>query len=182
MEHLIENKHVLKKVLLVDTFFFLVILTMSLVGIGLTDFKGLSSEAYWRFVFILTAVITTIWSVWKYRKLGIYEGSKILYKQAVVWFSGFVAMGLLYMLLSTGRLNYETTGLLIVLLLALLTFIDGILVSWKLFLIGLTLLFALILSTYVESYLWMILIFTGIVVLGVVLFVVLKIKKLEKNI
>lgn len=169
----------IKKVLIVDTVVFIAVLCAAVAGVGLTDFKGLASESYWKWLFIITALVTTIWGLWRDRQLGMIEERNLLYHQVVIWGSGLIAMGVIYLLLSTGRLNYETTGLLILLLLALLTFIDGMIVSWKLYLVGLTQLAILLTTTYIESYLWLILLFSAIIILLVILYVVFKIKKLK---
>lgn len=177
-----EEKTAVKHVLIVDSMIFIGILGIALLGVGFTDYKGQLSEYYWRWVFIALAITTTVWGVWRSRKLGVYTESKILYRQAVIWGAGLLTMGVIFLLLSTGRLNYETTGLLILLLLALVTFIDGLIVSWKLYFVGVTFLMILLLSTYVESYLWMILIFAGVMMALVGIIVILEIKKLQNHI
>jgi uncharacterized membrane protein len=78
--------------------------------------------------------------------------------------------------LGTGRLNYETTGLLILLVLAFTTFIDGMLVSWKLYVVGLLLLLTLLMATYVESFLWMIVLAAVVMIALVLVFVVWKLR------
>ena len=85
-------------------------------------------------------------------------------------------MAVIYLLLGTGRLNYETTGLLILLVLAFATFIDGMLVSWKLYVVGLLLLFTLLLATYVEQFLWMIVLAALVMIALVLVFVVWKLR------
>lgn len=169
----------LKHILMVDSIIFIVLLSVAVIGVGLTDVQGIRSESYWSWVFIGMAISTTLWSSWRYRKLGIYEDGKILYRQLVLWSSGLVALGTLYVLLTTGRLNYETTGLLILLLLSLITFIDGMLVSWKLYLVGILFFIILLLSTYVESYLWIIILIAFGLILVVGGFVIYKIKRLK---
>lgn len=169
----------LKHVLIVDTLIFVTMMIITVIGIGLTDVQGVHSKTYWSWVFIGMAIGTTLWSIWRYRKLGLYEESQILYKQIILWGAGLFALGTLYLLLSTGRLNYETTGLLILLLLAMITFIDGMLVSWKLYFVGILIFCILILSTYIESYLWIIVLLSVVLILLVSIYVIYTIKQLK---
>ncbi|CAA6822452.1 MAG: Unknown protein [uncultured Sulfurovum sp.] len=173
------NPSTLKHILIVDSLIFTVLIIITLIGIGLTDVEGIHSKSYWSFIFIGMAVGTTLWSSWRYTKLGLYEESQILYRQLILWGAGIVGLATLYLLLSTGRLNYETTGFLILLLLALVTFIDAMLVSWKLYLVGLLFLAILLLSMYVESYLWIIVIIALALVLLVGTYVFFKLKHLK---
>ncbi|HPE61532.1 MAG: hypothetical protein KDI15_05500 [Thiothrix sp.] len=100
----------------------------------------------------------------------------MLFQQLVLWGGALVAMAVVYLLLGTGRLNYETTGLLILLLLAFTIFVDGMLVSWKLYVISALLLLTLLLATYVEQYLWMIVIAAVVMMALVVMYVIWQIR------
>jgi uncharacterized membrane protein len=85
-------------------------------------------------------------------------------------------VAVIYRLLDTGRVNYETTGLLILLVLTLTTFVDGMLVSWKLYVVSALLLFSLLMAMYVGQLLWMI-VLVALVLIGLVLaYVIWKIR------
>jgi len=75
----------------------------------------------------------------------------------VVWLSVLVAVNLVYFLFHSGRLDSENTGLVILLILALATFLAGMRQDWRLCLLGVLLGVALILATYLEEFLWIIL-------------------------
>jgi hypothetical protein len=75
----------------------------------------------------------------------------------VVWLSVLVAVNLVYFLFHSGRLDSENTGLVILLILALATFLAGMSQDWRLCLLGVLLGGALILATYLEEFLWIIL-------------------------
>jgi membrane-bound acyltransferase YfiQ involved in biofilm formation len=68
------------------------------------------------------------------------------------------------LLLHTGRLDNENTGLIILLLLALTTFFAGIHLGWRLFIVGIFLGVALIGAAYLEEFVWMFLIIALVVV------------------
>ncbi len=170
------NTQSIKQVLKLDALIFGGIMLLALLGVGITDYSAASAHSYWRYLMLAMAVLTTLWGVWRTRKLGLAQGSKLLYQQSILWGSALVAMLVIYLLQAEGRLDFEITGLMILLVLALATFIDGMLVSWKLYIVGLVLLSALLLATYVEAFLWMIVLASLVVVGAVVTFVVWKMR------
>lgn len=174
--NLAERAAAFKRVLKIDALLFIGIVFIALLGVGITDYKGESAHSYWRYMLIMMALGTTLWGEWRVKQLGLREGSRLLYQQIILWGAALVTMAVIYLLLGTGRLNYETTGLLILLVLAFATFIDGMLVSWKLYVVGLLLLFTLLLATYVEQFLWMIVLAALVMIALVLVFVVWKLR------
>jgi hypothetical protein len=79
-------------------------------------------------------------------------------------------MLLIYMLLHSGRLNNESTGLIILLMLAMTTFAAGVQLGPLVMLLGCFLALELVLTAYVKSYVWLIMI--GVAVMIAVLFYV----------
>jgi hypothetical protein len=84
------------------------------------------------------------------------------------WAGLLVAVRLVYEMLHKGRLDNENTGLVILLLLALSVFIAGIHLGWRLCLVGGFLGAALVAATYLEEYVW-VLVIIGLVVLAIAL-------------
>lgn len=165
-----------KLVMKIDMMLFIGIMFLTLLGVGITDYNGESAHTYWRYMIILMAITTTLWGTWRAWRLGLAKISKLLYQQVVLWGTALVALKVIYLLLNTGRLNFETTGLLILLLLASITCIDGMLVSWKLYVVSALLWFTLLMATHVEQYLWMIVIAAVVMVALVIIFVVWKLR------
>jgi len=62
-----------------------------------------------------------------------------------------------YLLLYTGRLNYESTGLIIELILGFSLFLDGRNLGWRYSLLGILVGGTAIVAAYVEEYIWVIL-------------------------
>jgi len=60
-------------------------------------------------------------------------------------------------LLYTGRLNYESTGLIVELILGLSLFLDGRNLGWRISLLGILVGCTAIIAAYVEEYIWVIL-------------------------
>jgi len=75
-------------------------------------------------------------------------------KEVSIWLSVLVAVNLVYFLLHAGRLDSENAGLVILLILALATFLAGLRLGWRLCLPGVFLAGALVLATYLEEFLW----------------------------
>ncbi len=148
-----ERIETIKHVLKIDVAIFGGIMVVALVGAGITDYNAQKAHIFWRYLTFGMAVGTTAWGLWRSKRLGLTEAEHLLVGQAVLWGAALVAMGVVYLLLSIGRLNFETTGLMILLILAYASFVDGMLVSWKLYIVGLMLLLTLLLNAYLENYL-----------------------------
>lgn len=81
----------------------------------------------------------------------------IIKNEVLTWLGVLVAVNLVYFLFHSGRLDSENTGLVILLILALATFLAGLRLGWRLCILGLLLGGALILATYLEEFLWIVL-------------------------
>ncbi len=130
---------------------------LSLVGIGVTDFAPQKSHWYWLAMAPLFA-LGCIAIEWSQRESRGKSGLSIVRNQVVSWLGVLVAVNLVYFLFRAGRLDSENTGLVVLLVLALGTFLCGLNLDWRLSLLGAFLALAMILATYVEEYLWVLLI------------------------
>ncbi len=135
---------------------FVVLMVLSLVGIGITDFSPARSYWYWFAMAPIFACACLIieWSCVR------GEGKNwlgILRTQLLTWLGLLIAVQLVFLLLRAGRLTYESTGLVILLLLALTTFIVGINLGYQLCLLGGFLGITLLIVAYLEQYVWVVL-------------------------
>jgi uncharacterized membrane protein len=173
---LTEQAKAFKHVMKVDAILFVGIIFLALLGVGITNYRGSNAHTYWTYLLVLLALVTSAWGAWRSKRLGVMESGKLLFEQAILWGGALVAVAVIYRLLDTGRVNYETTGLLILLVLTLTTFVDGMLVSWKLYVVSALLLFSLLMAMYVGQLLWMI-VLVALVLIGLVLaYVIWKIR------
>ena len=92
-----------------------------------------------------------------------FKWTTILRTQLLHWAGLLLAVRLVFEMLHKGRLDNENTGLVILLLLALSTFIAGIHLGWWGGVLGA----ALAAATYLEEYVWIFLII-GLAVLAIV--------------
>jgi hypothetical protein len=142
------------------------LIVRSIIGIGITDFSPADSYKYWVAMvpIFCGACLILEWS--RVRGRG-FKWTTLLRTQLLHWVGLLVAVRLVFEMLHKGRLDNENTGLVVLLLLALSTFIAGIHLGWRLCLVGVFLAIALVAATYLEEYVWVLLII-GLAILVVV--------------
>ncbi len=134
-----------------------VVMLLSVLGIGITEFRPLDSYRYWGVMTLILAATAFVIGWVKSMRNGLAVRD-ILTKQIVHWAATMVAVGGIFILLNTGRLNYENTGLVLLITLGLSTFLDGYRVSLGFALVGVMMFLTGIIGGYVEQYVWIILI------------------------
>ncbi len=134
-----------------------VVLVLSILGIGITNFRPLESYRYWGTMTIVLA-ITGLVIGWARSKRSGKPVRKMLVIQLVHWGATLAAVAGMFLLLKMGRLNYENTGLVILLTLGFSTFLDGYRISWSFAAIGAMMFIAGLLGGYLEQYVWITLI------------------------
>ena len=135
----------------------IILIALSIIGVGVTDFASAVSHWYWLamvFVFGLGCILIE----WDRAEGGGQGKLVIIRKQLLQWVGLLLAVQLVYLLLHAGRLDNENTGLVILLLLALTVFASGVHVEWRLCVVGVLLGLALIMATYLEEFIWLIMI------------------------
>lgn len=153
LKNLIRHKRWLEE------FILLVILTLSLLGIGITDFSPLESHRYWSLMIVLFAIasIALGWSREEYQG-KIFKD--LIVHQSIHWGATLVTISGIYFLLNAGRLNYESAGLIIEIILGFSLFLDGRYLGWRYSLLGVMVGITAIVAAYVEEFFWVILLVT----------------------
>jgi hypothetical protein len=172
----VEPSATFKQVLKVDAALFIGIVFLALLGVGITNYRIDSAYSYWSYMLVFLALLTTAWGIWRSKKLGLLKNGKLLYQQAILWGAALVAVAVIYRLRDAGRINVDTTGLLVLLMLTFATFVDGMLVSWKLYVVSALLLLTLLMAAYVGQFLWIITLAAVVLIALVLVFVVWKIR------
>lgn len=134
----------------------LVLLLLDVIGIGLTEFAQRYSHWYWLAMVVLTGVACAFIARFGSSSAELNTVRKIR-MEVLFWLGVLVAVNLVYFMYGAGRLDSENTGLVILLLLALSTFLAGLRLGWQLCLLGGLLAVALVFATYLEEYLWLVL-------------------------
>ncbi len=155
-----------KRQTLVEDIILLVLLALCLLGMAITNFSPARSYRYW---LTMTAVFWVGGMVIVWSKKPEHRLRAVFLVQTVHWLATAVAVIGVFVLLNTGRLNYETTGLVLLLVLGLAVFLDGYRIGWRLSLLGVMLGISSILAALIEQYMWIITLGTLAVVIVIVL-------------
>jgi len=155
-----------------------VLIGLSIIGVGITDFAPAASHWYWLAMVPLFGVACLLVEWQRAKEKGLAPGA-IIRHQMFIWLSLIVAVQLVYLLLHAGRLDSENTGLVILLLLSLTVFRSGIYLGWRLCLVGVCLALALVLATYLEEFVWLFMIV--VVVAAVAIYFSFKFKSTKKK-
>jgi hypothetical protein len=129
------------------------LLVLSLVGIGIMDFSPADGYGYWLilvFVFCLFAMIIG----WLQSKQRADDFRIILREQSMHWTASLLVVGGVFLIHQTGRISEKDAGLIILLILSLSTILDGLRVGWRFSLVGLFLGVAAVVSVYTPHFLW----------------------------
>jgi hypothetical protein len=145
---------------------FLALVGLSVIGESVTNYSPIISFWYWLMmipVFAMIAIITE-WS--QARARGTLARNVILI-QIVHWGGTCIALFATYSLWHVGRFGNEHTGIIILLLLALTTFLDGYHVGWRFYLAGLLLFAYTVIAAMLKAVIWVaLLIAVPVVILG----------------
>lgn len=139
-----------------EIIFFMIIL-LSVIGVGITDYAPTESWAYWMFmVTALAASAVVIEKTLLHRKDVSF--TQLWVTQLLHWGATLIVIILSFAFVKTGRMTYEGSGLVILLILSLSTFLDGFHVGWRFYLAGIFLAITSILAAFVEEYMWILLV------------------------
>ena len=156
----------LKRKTLVEDIILLVLLALCLLGMAITNFSPARSYRYW---LTMTAVFWIGGMIIVWSKKPEHRIRTVLLVQTIHWFATAIAVIGVFVLLNTGRLTYETTGLVLLLVLGLAVFLDGYRISWRLSLLGIMLGVSSILAALIEQYIWIVMFGAVLIVLIIVL-------------
>lgn len=144
-----------------------VVFILAMLGVGVTDYAPLQSLNYWGAMAIILALSGLImgWSKAQHLKQPVLQSLRV---QIVHWIATGIAVFGIFLLLKAGRLNYEGTGLVLLIVLGLATFLDGYRLNLFFSLVGVFIFALAIMAAYIEEYLWVLLIV--MLILGVIVF------------
>ena len=138
---------------LADLITLFVLLVCSFVGVAITNISPARSHTYWVAmvpVFFIASLVTE----WPHVRSGKLHLKTVLWNNSLQWLALLAAAQMVFVIQQIGRLNNETTGLILLLLFALSTFVAGIRMGWVFRLAGLFLAAGLLVLAYIERYLW----------------------------
>lgn len=129
------------------------LLILSLVGIGITDFSPADGYGYWIMMVLLFGLSAMIIG-WLQSKHRSDDFKIILREQTMHWSASLLVVGGAFLILQSGRIAEAETGLIILLILSLSTILDGLRVGWRFSLVGLFLGIAAVIAAYSPHFLW----------------------------
>ena len=126
---------------------------LSLIGIGLTNYSPTNSIRFWMAMTVFMAVAAITIGLVKFVEHKDIRADMVV-TQLTHWGATLLAVLGVFLLLKAGRLNYDNTGLVLLLVIGLSTFLDGYRISWRFSLIGILVGGTAILAAFVEQFIW----------------------------
>ncbi len=153
IEHWWQRKHRLREELVLAG-----VLSLALLGIAITNISPASSYRYWLVIMGLFALAGMVLAGLRSHQKGL-SVSHVALDQLVHWGATFGAVLAVFIMLGAGRLTYEATGLMILLLLGLAMFLDGYYrAGWRFSLLGILIVILALAAAWLSAYIWPILI------------------------
>ncbi|MEJ2473186.1 MAG: hypothetical protein P8Y74_04780 [Desulfobacterales bacterium] len=149
--------------LTVYEYILLTLMALAVIGVGITYFLPDKSYRYWVAMVPVFGIACTSaeWSRLRRQNLGTW---KTVRNQLYHWFGVLVSVYLVHMLLNIQQLTKQNAGLIVLLVLALGTFLAGIQLGWRLFVLGAFLWVILVVAAYLQGSLW-VMILIGMVII-----------------
>jgi hypothetical protein len=146
----------------------LTLMALAVIGVGITYFIPDISYRYWvAMIPVFGIACTSIeWSRLRRQNLDTW---KTVRNQLYHWLGVLVSVYLIHMLLNIQQLTKQNAGLIVLLVLALGTFLAGIQLGWRLFVLGAFLWVILVVAAYLQSSLW-VMILIGLVIISLFIY------------
>jgi hypothetical protein len=141
----------------------ILLLTLTLVGVWITDYSPVDGYGYWMimvFVFALLAM-TMAWQQSRHRMT---DFKKIIREQSLHWFTSLLVVEGVFSLQKSEHLTQEDAGLVIMMILAQSTILDGLRVGWRFSLVGIFLGLSAIIAANTHHFFWIELIIAILIV------------------
>lgn len=141
----------------VEEVILIIMVIFCLLGIAITDFSPQDAFMYWMamiFVFGFAAMIAG-WHTAKRHYDPNGEGNEVreIFKtQSLHWLGSLVTVVCLFSFVEAGHMSQEATGLMVLLILALTTYLDGIRIGWRFCLTGIYLGAAAVAANFLENF------------------------------
>ena len=110
------------------------------------------SQYYWLSMFVVFGVVFSTAS-----KINAQSSTSVV-SHVFHWLGAIVAVLIVYAYVHTGRITQEQAGLLMLLVLAMSTYMDGLRINYRFWLVGVFLALISVVIAFLEEYIWPILI------------------------
>jgi hypothetical protein len=133
----------------------IIMVALALLGVGLTNQGSQEARNYWMILVPIYGVLCIITAWATHRQEGGVRRAMVI-RQTLHWLGVAGAMGLDFLIGSTGEQPRVATGFSALLLLALGCYLAGVFFTWQFVLVGLLLTITFILGLKAEQYLWLV--------------------------
>jgi len=127
-------------------------LLLSLLGAYIGYSYRHTSHDYWFVMIFLFTAIAIAPDYYQFKQHG--DNHKALIDRLLHWSGGLCAGIVIYAYHNSGRIFHEEAGLIVLLILALTTYLDGIKRGWRCIFAGLFLGLVTVCVAYFDSYIW----------------------------
>ncbi len=132
---------------------FLTLMAISLIGIVIISFSQKDGYAYWLFMVLVFGILSIFVSKLQSKTNDIDFGD-IVKEQGLHWLHTLIVVIVSALLHKSGQLSDVGASLLILLLLALATMLDGMRIGWQFTVLGFFLAASTLVIAFVESFIW----------------------------
>ena len=131
-----------------------VLSVMILIGLFLSNFSSDRARDYWALMFPTFGVACLAHELASGRAYEIALW-RIVVRQVLHWLGPIIAVEIMFMQHGRGQMSTDAVALVIVLLLAVTSFLAGVHLDWSFYWIGAFLALAAVVGTEVETYIWL---------------------------
>lgn len=177
---MLENPEInAKRRFYVEEVILILLLILSLIGVRITDYSPIDGYGYWMFmVFVFALFAITI--AWIQSKQRLTDFKTILREQSIHWLTSLLMVESIFSFQKTEHLTQANAGIVIMMILAQSTILDGLRVGWRFSLVGIFLGVSAIIAANTQHFFWIELIIAIFIVIGTISGEVL-IKKARMN-
>lgn len=133
----------------------ILLLLLSLIGIGVTDYSPHDGYAYWIIMVLVFSLFAILIAWLQSKQQDVSDFAKILKEQFMHWTASLLIVGGAFLLQQSGKLDDISSGLVILLILSLATILDGIRIGWRFSFVGLYLGISSVVVAYFENFMWL---------------------------
>ena len=153
-----------------DEVILIVLMGCAFVGMAITNAS--TAYGYWYWLAMVPIFCSAcIFSEWMHGRGPNFEWGYLLRSQLLHWLGLLAGIQLVYVLLDTGRLDYDSAGYMVAVMLALTAFHSGVhRGGWRFSVVGLFLGLAVFITAFAERYMWLLLLI-AMIVIGVSFFI-----------
>ena len=130
---------------------FILLVILSITGIAITDFSQHDGYAYWAFMVAVFGGLA-IFVSWLQAKTNENDFGEIVKEQGKHWIHTLVVVSAASLVIKSGQFTEINASLMILMILALATMLDGMRIGWQFSLVGFFLAACAIIVAYVEQF------------------------------